>query len=79
MEVTKKKSKLEVEVGKSVVSYNFYHTGWSSNESEDSQVYSPRQLLEEESKKVHRIFRNRRVDWEALYLEVEFFRMVVLI
>ena len=37
-------------------------------------MYSPIQILEEESKRVHKIFRHRRVDWAALYPEVEYFQ-----
>ena len=56
------------------ISYNFQHTGWSSDESEDLQVYSPRQLLEEETKQVHKRFKHKRVDWAALYPKVEYFQ-----
>ena len=38
-EVTKKKSKAEGEVEKSGINYDFQHTGWSSDKSEDAQVY----------------------------------------
>ena len=74
VEVTKKKRKVKGEVGKSGINYNFQHTGWYYEKSEDDQVYSPIQILEEESKRVHKIFRHRRVDWAALYPEVEYFQ-----
>ena len=70
------KGKYRGAVDKSSINYDFHHTGWSSDESEDSQVYSPRQFLEEESKRVHKSFRHKRVDWEAIYPEVEPFQVV---
>ena len=74
VEVTKKKINVEGEVVKSGINKYFKHTGWSSDESEDSQVYSPSQILEEEVKRVHKSFRHRRIDWEALYPEVGYFQ-----
>ena len=74
VEVTKKKRKLEGAVGKSVINYNFKHTGWYSDKSEYAQVYSPMKILEEESKRVHNSFIHMRVDWVALYPEVESFQ-----
>ena len=58
MGVPNNKRKAKEAVGKSGINYNFQHSRRSSENSEDAQVYSPRQLLEEESKKVHRIFRS---------------------
>ena len=49
------------EVGKNGMNYDFQHTGWSSDESEDAQVDSSRQLLEEEAKQVHTSFRHRHI------------------
>ena len=37
-------------------------------------MYSPRQIIEEEAERVHKIFRNRPVDWVLLYSEVEYFQ-----
>ena len=37
-------------------------------------MYSPRKILEEEAKRVHKNFRHRRVEWAALYPEVEYFQ-----
>ena len=50
VEVTKNKRKVEGEVRKSGIKYNFQHTGWYSDESEDAQVYLPRHIIKEESK-----------------------------
>ena len=61
VEVTKKKMKVYGEVGKNGMNYDFQHTGWSSDESEDAQVDSSRQLLEEEAKQVHTSFRHRHI------------------
>ena len=36
-------------------------------------MYSQSQLLEEEAKQVHKRFKDRRVDWATLYLEVKYF------
>ena len=60
-------------MGKCGINYDFQHTGWSSDELEDAQVYSTRQLLEEEAKQVHKSIRHRYVDWAVLYPEVEYF------
>ena len=72
-EVPKIKRKVEGAVGDFFIKYNFQHTGWSSDELEDAQVHAPRQLLEEESMRVHKSFRNVRNDWAVLYPEVESF------
>ena len=74
MEVIKKKRKVEGAVGKSGINYDFQYTGWSSDESEDAQVYSPRNLLEKEAKRARKSFRHRRIEWAALYPEVESFQ-----
>ena len=37
-------------------------------------MYSTRQIIEEEAEQVHKIFRNRPVDWVLLYSEVEYFQ-----
>ena len=47
VEVAKNKRKVEGAVGKSGINCDFQHTGWSSEKSEDAQVYSPRNILEE--------------------------------
>ena len=74
VEFTKKKMEVEGAVGKIGINYDFQHTWWSSDKSEDAQVQSPSHLLEEESTWVHKRFRHRRVDWAVLYPRVEYFQ-----
>ena len=45
MEVTKKKSKAEGAADKSGINYDFHHSGWSFDDSEDAQLYLPRHIL----------------------------------
>ena len=39
VEVTNKKRKVEGSMGKSGINYDFQHTGWSSDNSEEAQLY----------------------------------------
>ena len=39
VEVTMKKRKVERSMGKSGINYDFQHSGWSSDDSEESQLY----------------------------------------
>ena len=39
VEVINKKRKVEGSMGKSGINYDFQHTGWSSDNSEEAQLY----------------------------------------
>ena len=58
-------------VGRSGIDYNTAINCWSSDDDEEVEK-SPEQLLEDESRRVHKKFMEKKVDWAALFPDIGF-------